>query len=416
MRPSLPILLFLLSAPALAASAQDGTPVTPDVQKQIDAVRAESEARYQTLLEEMDAWKRSAAGLRTAPPWTERLTLGGYGEIHFNSEEGRGKEQIDLHRLVAYFGYRFEDWIQLHSEVEIEHGLAAPDADGEVAVEQLHVDFLCRGGINFRVGRFLTPLGIVNETHEPTTFNGVERPDFDTFVIPTTWSTDGAGIFGRFSEDVKYELYLGSSLDGTGFDPVEGIREGRQEDRAGVTEPAISGRLDWYPAGAAGDLRLGASFFGGGLDNGPEGVNPGIDADLEVYSADFQYSPGKWDFRGVYAFEKINGAADIGGGVASEIDGFYVEAARHILPESCKTGRLEKADLVAFARYDVIDTQKDLPSGAVRDPAGERDVLTVGLSFFPTNGLVLKTDYQISDDDSSSGLPERFNLGVGWSF
>jgi hypothetical protein len=29
--------------------------------------------------------------------------------------------------------------------------------------------------------------------------------------------------------------------------------------------------------------------------------------------------------------------------------------------------------------------------------------------------LVIKADYQIRDDEAS-GLPERFNLGIGWSF
>ncbi len=404
--------ILLLASPALA---QEGQPAQEDLQKRIEEVRSESEARYRTLLEELDAWKRSAAGARP-PSWADRITLGSYGEIHFNSQNVDGNEQIDLHRLVAYLGYRFEDWIQLHSEVEVEHALVAPDGEGELSIEQLHFDFLLRDGLNVRLGRFLTPLGIINERHEPPSFNGVERPDFETFVIPTTWTTDGAGIFGNLSETVKYEVYLGSSLDGSRFDPVQGIREGRQEERPGVSEPALSGRLDWYPARASSDLRLGLSFFGGGLDNGNQGQNSGIDADLEVYSADVQYSLGRWDFRGVYAFEKINGAADIGNNVASEIDGFYVEAARHVLPETWKSGRLEKADLVAFLRYDSIDTQKEVPDGVSRDPRGIRDEITLGLCFFPTTGLAIKTDYQIRDDETSSGLPERFNLGIGWSF
>jgi hypothetical protein len=397
------------------ALAPQGQAPQDDAQKRIDALRAEFDAKYQALLQEMEEWKRSAAAQKPAS-WTDRFTLGGYGEIHYNSENSPGNEQIDLARVVAYVGYRFADWIQLHSEIEIEHGLSAPDADGEVSVEQLHVDFLFRDAFNVRAGRFLTPLGIINETHEPTTFNGVDRPDFDTFVIPTTWSTDGVGIFGRPSEYVKYQLYLGSSLDGSGFDAIEGLHEGRQEERPGMSEPAVSGRLDWYPGAQGGDLRVGASFFGGGVNNGPQGVNPGIDADVEIYSADFQYNPGAWNFRGVYALDKINGAGSIGNNVASEIDGFYVEAARHILPESWKHGRLEKADLVAFARYEEIDTQKAMPDGVPRDPAGEREIVTVGFSFFPTTGLVLKTDYQMRDDDSSEGLPERFNLGIGWSF
>ncbi len=397
------------------ALAQQGQAGPDDTQKRIDALRAEFDQKYQALLQEMEEWKRSGAGQKP-PSWTDRFTFGGYGEIHYNSENSPGNEQIDLARIVAYVGYRFADWIQFHSEIEIEHGLSAPDAGGEVSVEQAHVDFLFKDSLNARVGRFLTPLGIINQTHEPTTFNGVNRPAFDTFVIPTTWSTDGLGIFGQLSESWKSQLYRGSSLDGSGFDPIDGLGEGRQEERPGMSEPAISGRLDWYPGAQGGDLRIGTSFFGGGVDNGPQGVNPGIDADVEIYSADVQYSPGAWDFRGVYAYDKINGAASIGNNVASAIDGYYVEAARHILPEAWKHGRLEKADLVAFARYDAVDTQASMPDGVPRDPKGNRDEITVGLSFFPTTGLVLKADYQMRDDDSPEGLPERFNLGIGWSF
>src|SRR5260221_39032 len=429
----LPTTWPLLGLLLLQSSPSQGT---PDLQKALAELRAEVEgwkaergagearlreleARYQSLLEELEAQRGAkAAGSRAS--WTDRLTLGGYGEIHSNFVEGADGDQIDLTRFVLYFGYRFEDWIQLHSEVEIEHARVAPDGNGELSLEQLYFDFMIRDGLNVRVGRFLTPLGIINEKHEPPTFNGVERPLFETSVIPTTWSSDGVGIFGNLSESTKYQLYLGSSLDGTGFDAVDGIREGRQEQFAGLHEPAISGRFDWVPltsaASASSDLRVGDSFFGGGLDNGPAGVNPGINADLEIYSADFQYSVARWDFRGVYAYEKINGAASIGNNVASAIDGYYVEAARHVMPESWKTGRWAKADLVTFLRYDRVNTQAEMPSGVGADPAGNRDEITFGLSFFPTTNLVLKADYQIRDDDTPEGLPERFNLGIGWSF
>ncbi|MFN0007415.1 MAG: hypothetical protein ACKVXR_05860 [Planctomycetota bacterium] len=409
----LPLVLSVLALPCLARPplAQEPPPLPDEIAAKIEEVRRESDAKYQDLLEEIDAWKRSSPA---GASWTDRLALGGYGEIHYNSENVDGAEQIDIHRFVGYVGYRFEDWIQLHSELELEHALVE-DGNGELSMEQLHVDFLLRPSFNVRAGRYLTPLGIVNETHEPTTFNGVERPDFDTYILPTTWSSDGVGIFGDLSEDLKYQLYLGSSLDGSAFDPVDGIRGGRQKERPGLSEPALSGRLDWYPGCVEGELRLGVSVFAGGLDNGNRGNDPGIDADLRIYSADGQYSLGRWDFRGAYAFERIGGAADIGGGVASQIDGYTVEAARHILPETWRKGRLANADLITFLRYDALDTQKEMPSGVAPDPAGERDIITFGFGFLPTPGLVIKTDFQIRDDEAS-GLPERFNIGLGWHF
>ena len=45
----------------------------------------------------------------------------------------------------------------------------------ELYVEQAFVQHNINEFLNFRAGLLLIPMGIVNEYHEPTTFNGVER-------------------------------------------------------------------------------------------------------------------------------------------------------------------------------------------------------------------------------------------------
>ena len=50
--------------------------------------------------------------------------------------------------------------------------------------------------LNLRGGLMLIPMGIVNEYHEPTTFNGVERPSLDSKIVPTTWREMGIGVSG----------------------------------------------------------------------------------------------------------------------------------------------------------------------------------------------------------------------------
>jgi hypothetical protein len=133
------------------------------------------------------------------------IDLGGYGEIHASLGEGPSPDLIDIHRLVFYVGYEFADWIRLHSETEVEHAFVNKNAGGEISIEQLHVDFLLSDKVNLRIGRLLTPLGIVNRKHEPPTFNGVERPSFAKYVIPSTWSSDGVGIFGSLTPSLRYE-------------------------------------------------------------------------------------------------------------------------------------------------------------------------------------------------------------------
>ena len=350
-------------------------------------------------------------------------------DSHFNFKEGSGGDVSDIHRFVLYLGYSFDDWIQLHSETELEHAFVN-DGDGEISIEQLYTDFLIDEAFNVRAGRVLAPLGIVNKTHEPPTFNGVERPSVDRVIIPTTWSLDGAGIHGSFDEgSLGYELYVTGGLDGSGFDGLNGIRGGRIKERPSLNELAVSGRVDWFPfagsdADTPHDLRVGGSFFHGGVDNGNKGNDPGLDGDITILSADFQYSVGDWDFRGVVAHEDIDRAGDLNAalvdekgvdpGIASEIFGWYGEAAYHFFPDSWKTGRLDEADAVAFVRYEDFDTQKELPSNATPDPAADRDEVTVGINFHLTSQFVLKVDYQFKDDEAPGDVPDQFNLGLGW--
>jgi hypothetical protein len=130
-------------APAVPAAAQENPPAPAqdlekalaEIRSQVDALRAaktadearirELESRYQSLLEELESRRGAQPGGASLPSWMDRFTLGGYGEIHANFVNGEPGDQIDLHRFVLYLGYRFEDWIQLHSEVDNEHGLVS---------------------------------------------------------------------------------------------------------------------------------------------------------------------------------------------------------------------------------------------------------------------------------------------------
>ena len=55
----------------------------------------------------------------------------------------------------------------------------------------------------------LVPMGIINEYHEPTTFNGVERPLVEKYIVPTTWREIGAGVTGNIiPASIKYQAYI----------------------------------------------------------------------------------------------------------------------------------------------------------------------------------------------------------------
>jgi hypothetical protein len=353
--------------------------------------------------------------------WVNKFTIGGYADVHANFGEGDAADQFDIHRLVLFLGYDFNDWIKFSSETEIEHAFVSDDSGGELVLEQAYLDFLLSDRVNVRAGRILTPLGIINTKHEPPSFNGVERPSFAKYIIPSTWSSDGIGLFGSITPGLTYEAYVVAGLDGSEFNAADGIRGGRNKERPSLHEPAFTGRLDFYPFAMSDTaygqmLRLGVSTYYGGLDNGNKGNNPDINGDIGIFSTDFEYSISRFDFRGALAYEKIDGAREIGNGTAEEIFGWYLEGAYHFMPDSWKKGKLKMSDAVAFVRYDDFDTQYKMPSGVAKDPAGDRDEWTFGANFYLLPNLVFKADYQIRDDDTSADLAHLFNLGVGWQF
>ena len=80
----------------------------------------------------------------------------------------------------------------------------------------------------------LVPMGIVNEYHEPTTFNGVERPSLDNKIVPTTWREMGIGVSGRInSASIRYQAYLMNGFLSYGeshkLRGSDGLRKGRQK-------------------------------------------------------------------------------------------------------------------------------------------------------------------------------------------
>ena len=137
------------------------------------------------------------------------LSIGGYGEAYYRkdvSDKTRSdRDFADNLRFVLYTGYKFTDRIILNAELEFEH--AGTGAGGSVSVEFAYLDFLMWDWANFRAGMLLAPLGIVNELHEPVFFNGVERPEVERRIIPSTWRENGIGLFGELLPGLEYRIY-----------------------------------------------------------------------------------------------------------------------------------------------------------------------------------------------------------------
>src|SRR5579863_6020032 len=185
--------------------------------------------------------------LRQQLSTTSATALGGYGELTLNAP-AIGPSVIDLRRLVLFVGHNFNERIRFYSELEVEHAVASSTDRGEFEVEQAYLDGLFTRHFNLRGGLIIMPVGIINVYHEPPTFNGVDRPDVDTLVIPSTWREAGFGVFGEIRTGLSYQVYAVTSFNANGFTAQSGIAEGHQEAQlAYAGDGGLVGRLTYEP-------------------------------------------------------------------------------------------------------------------------------------------------------------------------
>jgi hypothetical protein len=351
------------------------------------------------------------------PPADEetRLPVAGYMEFHVNKDRGQ-PFRPDFHRFVLLFGHSFSSRIKFWSELEVEHALVeGGEETGELAVEQAYLDFLIRPAFNLRAGMVLTPIGIVNERHEPPAFNGVERPFVETLIIPTTWRELGFGATGDLGRGFRYRAYLLSALDARRFDAEFGISEAKTNGfDASFRNPAKAARLEY--AGVRRML-IGASFYTGRAGFNLPGLNPGV----TIADLDGRYSRGRFDLRGLFANTWVTHAADlnrrlafqtgVNPNVASEMRGWYVEPAVHLFP------RRARADVIAFTRYERYNTQHRMPAGFVPLPQFDRSSVVTGLTYKPHADVAIKFDYVFNRNRSAVVRPvDGVNFGIGWWF
>ena len=338
----------------------------------------------------------------TLSRWAEKTTMGGYGELHYNSLENQleggkdDKDEIDLHRFVFYFGHQFTDELSFYSEFEVEHAIAGDGKVGEVEIEQAFIEWDYVENHRAKGGVFLMPVGIINETHEPDTFYGVERNLVEKNIIPATWWEGGVGLTGEIAPGLSYD---GAATSGLFLDDGEyKIRDGRQKTgKARADDFAYTGRIKY--TGLAG-LELAATLqYQSDLLQSEIHSSGAADVDAVLFEAHASYMAGPFALRALYANWDIDKALDLTKGGASEQTGWYIEPSYKLTD-----------NLGVFARYSQWDNQ------AADSVNTEYQQTDVGLNYWLHENVVLKFDYQ--DQDAPSGKDEfdGFNLGIGWSY
>jgi len=355
------------------------------------------------------------------------LHIGGYGQVDFNLNERKGtinnNGKLDVHRLVTFFGYNFNDKVSFVSEVEFEHV-------SEVYVEQAFLDYKINNNFSVNAGLMLIPMGIQNLYHEPPTFNGVERTNVDKYIIPTTWREMGVGVSGRSIEhSINYQAMLVNGFngydDGGVFNGKSGLRSGRQKGAESyITYPDFSGRVSYY--GNPG-LNLGFSAYLGdteskaydGLDLSDDIAVSSADSTIvgiQMIGIDARYIKGSVQFTGQYVIAELSNTDQYneytGKDLGSKLTGYYYEIGYNLMDGIIPSISSNTEELIAFARYENYNTHAETEGIAIND-AYNRTEITLGLGFKVAKGAVFKADYQIKSNSSSDDETGQFNLGVG---
>lgn len=346
--------------------------------------------------------------------YASAVTVGAYGEMLYNQPEGRNGE-IDVQRLVLLLGYRFDDRTQFVTEIEFEHV-------EEVFVEQAFVNYNAAPNFNVRGGLMLVPMGIINEFHEPTTFNGTERPMVDNVIVPTTWRELGVGVTGRFNSiSLGYQAYLfngfkSAESDGEGgvtgiLKGSNGLRSGRQKGiQSTINQPNFATKLDYY--GIPG-LRLGFStYFGRTQADDDVQAFDGSDIGIAMLGLDARYAYQRFTARGQFIHASLSDTEAYnnltGRDLGSALQGWYVEGAYNLLPSD------KRQKLFAFARYEAYDTHANTDGTLVENETFDRTDVTTGLTYHIASGVVIKGDYQFrSNALDGDEVINRLNFGIG---
>lgn len=354
-----------------------------------------TEQKAQAASEQIDKVAAAAPAGRAA--WAERTQIGGYGELHYNNLNGDGgasnKDEIDFHRFVLFANHQFTDRLRFFSELEVEHAGVESDGNplgGEVELEQAYLEYDLNDHHRARAGLFLLPVGILNETHEPATFYGVERNPVETNIIPTTWWAGGVALAGSLGGGFSYDLAFHEGLQTSG--PNFAIRGGRQKtSQANSGDLAGTARLKW--TGLPG-VELGGTFqYQGDIAQGTV-ANAGSANLVELHGI---VQRGPVGLKALYARWDLNGSAPAATG-ADEQYGWYVEP-------SFRLGE----QWGVFARYNEWDNRAGNPGDTKKKQSN------FGVNYWLHPDVVLKADYQIQDNEDRRDQ-DGFNLGVGYQF
>lgn len=417
----------LIAAPAMADEAA--------LQAKIDALSTQLEALKQEVknlhsqTEAIATQQETASTPINAVQTSDAInkhaetgaTLWGYGEINYNRpKDDSSQTQMDLRRAVFGIGYKFNESTRFVSEFEVEHAIASASDAGEMAIEQFYIDHQLTNNTHLKAGLFLIPAGLLNESHEPTNYYGVERNFVETAIIPSTWREGGLAFFGTTESGLAWDTGITTTVDLSHWDanseegresPLGSIHQELQLAKA--SDLGVYGALNYR---AIPGLVVGGSIFTSNVTQSNPDLKLAQDARMTLWDVHSRWTPGDWDLSALYArgtfsdTQKLNlSFVGLPTPVPQEFFGWYAQAAYKLWQNG-------DYKLSPFIRYEGVNTAaayETMPLGLGVATTNTEHITTLGASFYLHPNVVIKLDYQDFDQDDTRN---RLNLGLGLAF
>lgn len=189
-----------------------------------------------------------------------KTVISGYGSAFYQRDFFQKQSKATLERVVLFVGHQFNSKISFFSEMEIENAVVAgTENKGEISMEQAFLKFNLNPRQYIVAGLFVPRIGLLNESHLPVNFNGVERPMVEQLVIPATWRELGVAFYGRAARlPLNYSFALMNGLNSAGFEHGTGIQGGRPEgSNALANNLAVTAALQY----TVGDFKFQVSGY-----------------------------------------------------------------------------------------------------------------------------------------------------------
>jgi hypothetical protein len=370
---------------------------------------------------------------------TQKTVVSGYGSAFFQRNFDQQQSTVTLERAVIFVGHQFSQKISFFSELEIENAKVegGVNNNAEIAMEQAFLKFNVNSHQYFIAGLFTPRIGILNENHLPTNFNGVERPMVETLIIPATWRELGVGFYGNSQKiPLNYSFAVLNGLEGADFEHGTGIRGGRAEGNlASANNIAVTAAIQYFWKNFKFQV---SGYSGGTVTLSPKGadslgLNSGaFGTPLYLAEADAQYEFNAWTGKalGVYIGYPDAGKMNTvyGNNTATGMYGAYVEIAYNWLFK-----KSTQASFISFARFEALNMNSSIAANGegIYDGTEKQTHLIMGFGYLPLPNVVIKADVRLMHtgpqnpelvvNPAPNALPYQqnnqfLNIGIGYSF